>query len=323
MPRMPSASLYSSAALAVLGDLGLRVAFGLEPVWWLAWVAPLAPAERGMAVGLAAIDDFLGPSVPQAQVERVWTGYEHHVAQLAGQGAQLIVLPEKIAVLTPAAAMAVQGRFAAAAASARVAGAGRRHRRGRPLAQPGLVDRPRWHPARDLPEAAPAPGERGVDAGTRLALVDVKGYQAGLAICKDMHFAELGLRYAHAGADLVLVPSRDFGADAVYAARLSALRGIESGFGMVRVAREGLLSVTDAHGRVLAEARSSPLPGTGVLAYLPPPGTTRTTFQTIGEGGGWLCVALAAAMLLFARADKRTQLNGAGLRARRTREPLV
>ncbi|QNA97651.1 carbon-nitrogen hydrolase family protein [Massilia sp. Se16.2.3] len=277
-----------------------------------------------MAVGLAAIDDFLGPSVPQAQVERVWTGYEHHVAQLAGQGAQLIVLPEKIAVLTPAAAMAVQGRFAAAAASARVwlvlgvgIDEGARSRNLAWLIGPDGTLRATYqkqHRRRANAVSMPAPVSRWSTS---------RGYQAGLAICKDMHFAELGLRYAHAGADLVLVPSRDFGADAVYAARLSALRGIESGFGMVRVAREGLLSVTDAHGRVLVRGALEPLPGTGVLAYLPPPGTTRTTFQTIGEGGGWLCVALAAAMLLFARADKRTQLNGAGLRARRTREPLV
>ena len=44
------------------------------------------------------------------------------------------------------------------------------------------------------------------------------------------------------------------------AANMTKMRGIESGFMVVRSARDGLLSVTDAYGRVLASDRSERLP---------------------------------------------------------------
>ena len=61
-------------------------------------------ATATMAIGLVAIDDFLGPEVPRAKADAIWKGYDEAVAHLAAQGARIVVLPEKIDVKELAAA---------------------------------------------------------------------------------------------------------------------------------------------------------------------------------------------------------------------------
>jgi apolipoprotein N-acyltransferase len=81
----------AASVLLALGCLG----FGYARI-------PAAALVQGDLVGMAVIDDFIGPRVPAAQAERIWSQYERHVETLAGQGARLVLLPEKIAVLSPA-----------------------------------------------------------------------------------------------------------------------------------------------------------------------------------------------------------------------------
>lgn len=74
---------------------------------------------------------------------------------------------------------------------------------------------------------------------------------------------------------------------------MTLIRGVESGYIVVRSAREGLLTVSDAYGRVLAEKPSSGMPGqtllvkTNIAAHLP------TLYSIIGDLFGWLCVLCA------------------------------
>lgn len=77
----------------------------------------------------------------------------------------------------------------------------------------------------------------------------------GVAICKDMDFPALGRDYA--GVPLLLVPAWDFQRDAWLHSRMAILRSVESGFAMVRSARDGRLTVNDRYGRVLAEQQSN------------------------------------------------------------------
>lgn len=265
---------------------------------------PAAAPAQGELVGMAVIDDFIGPRVPGAQVERIWTQYERHVESLAGQGARLVLLPEKIAVLPPAQAEALRSRMAALAARARVwlaLGIG---------IDAGIDDGRKtnhlWLFAPDGKLAADylkhhlAPPERDFAAGSAFAVQAIEGQQDrlrfGLAICKDMHFAAMGRDYAELGAQALLVPAWDFGEDGDYAARLSAVRGVETGMPMLRAAREGLLTISDAYGRVTASTPSAELPGATLLGRMPPalPGTTLYTRS--GDLFGWLCTAAALAL---------------------------
>ena len=79
----------------------------------------------------------------------------------------------------------------------------------------------------------------------------------GLAICTDMHFSALGQAYGAAGAGVMLLPAWDFQLDAWMGARMAVRRGVESGYAVLRAAREGVLTVSDAYGRGLAERASS------------------------------------------------------------------
>ncbi|WP_219117964.1 carbon-nitrogen hydrolase family protein [Janthinobacterium sp. UMAB-56] len=267
-----------------------------------AWRVQGAVASSGPLAGLVAIDDFIGPATPPARAQAIWDQYARHVEELAGQGASLVLLPEKIAVLAPAQAEAVRQRFQALARSTGVwitVGLGVQDAAGRR----NLA----WLFAPD--GAAPvsyqkhhlAPPEREFLAGSAYAVQPVAGLAMGLAICKDMHFASLGQTYGAAGAQTMLVPAWDFQFDAWMGARMTVVRGVENGYAVLRAAREGVLTVSDAYGRVLAERASSAMPGSTLLAPLPAGASVATWAGWLGPLFGWLCVALGVIVLCLGR----------------------
>ena len=278
-----------------------------------AWRIQGAPPASATLVGLAAIDDFIGPATPPARAQAVWDQYAQHVAQLAGQGATLVLLPEKIAVLAPAQATAVQQRFGALARRLGVTivlGIGIDDGR----AKRNLA----WLLAPD--GAAPAsyqkqhmaPPERAFLPGAQTLVVPVAGRAMGLAICKDMHFARFGALYGKAGAkaDLMLVPAWDFQLDAWMGARMTQVRGVENGYAVLRAAREGLLTVSDAYGRVLAQTASRAMPGGVLLAPLPAQADVAPWAPWLGPLFGWSCVA--ASVLLMALRWRRDRRSAGG-----------
>jgi apolipoprotein N-acyltransferase len=254
---------------------------------------------------MAVIDDFIGPRVPAAQVERIWSQYERHVATLAGQGARMVLLPEKIAVLAPDAAAALRRRMTALAAAQRIwlaVGVGIDD--GRKTNHLWLFG-PDGSLAADYLKHYLAPPERDFAAGAGFNVQAIDGVRYGLAICKDVHFAAMGRDYAALGAQALLVPAWDFGEDGEYAARLSSVRGVESGVAMARAAREGLLTISDAYGRVVLEKASASLPGVTLLGRVPAALPHTTLYSRIGDLFGWLCTAAAVMLVLRYRSEGR------------------
>ncbi|MCC7698655.1 carbon-nitrogen hydrolase family protein [Janthinobacterium sp. EB271-G4-7A] len=288
---------YAPAAGAAVLLLAVAFAGG---AWRVQGAPALAPA--GPLAGLVAIDDFIGLATPPARAQAIWEQYARHVEELAGQGAKLVLLPEKIAVLAPAQADAVQQRFQALARSTGVwitLGLGVQDAAGRRnlawlFAPDGAV--PVSYQKHHL-----APPEREFLAGNAYAVQPVAGMAMGLAICKDMHFAPLGQAYGAAGAQAMLVPAWDFQLDAWMGARMTVVRGVENGYAVLRAAREGVLTVSDAYGRVLAERASSAMPGSTVLAPLPAHPSVATWAGWLGPLFGWLCVALGVILLCVGR----------------------
>jgi apolipoprotein N-acyltransferase len=114
---------YALAGVAVGGTLAYGVA-RLQNA--------LTPSGPATVFGLAAFDEGIGAGTPATTRVAIEQQYARHVAALAVQGAQVVVLPEKIASLPPA--EAAGGREAAGATGgppARVAGR-RSGGRGRP-----------------------------------------------------------------------------------------------------------------------------------------------------------------------------------------------
>lgn len=214
--------------------------------------------------GLVAIDDVMGP-----HAEDIWIGYERQVAALAAQGAHVIVLPEKIAMLAPPQADKAKHRLAALADKHHVwieAGIGIDD--GKQRHNLSWLFSPRGALAAGYEKHFMAPPEHGFAKGTAYSLPTIDGVAYGLAICKDMHFAILGRAYGQRQAAVMLVPAWDFQVDRWMGSRITLVRGVENGYAVVRAAREGLLTVSDGFGRVIAERRSAALPGAAMLVTL-------------------------------------------------------
>lgn len=223
-----------------------------------------------------------------------WDGFQRVYGDVIEQSARpgaIILLPEAVLDLPEAQAEVAARKLAEKAFETRstiVVGMsveGRDEATGRALiAQPD--GRFHWYIKQHL-----IPGIEGeLTPGTQPLVVFADTTKIGIAICKDMHFPTLGRAYAQLGAELMLVPANDFEVDDWLTARITVLRGVESGFSIARAARGGGISfVSDRYGRVLAERRSN---GTmGVLAAeIPLPTVATTIYTSIGDLFGWLCV---------------------------------
>lgn len=140
--------------------------------------------------------------------------------------------------------------------------------------------------------------------GTRLAFLD--GDRLGLIICKDLDFPGLVRQYGKAGAAALLAPAWDFDQDAWLHSRMAVVRGVENGLAVARAAREGLLTVSDDRGRILAEGHSALTGMTTVTAALPRQGSA-TLYTALGDWAAW---ASAGLLLLALGALTRTKPFG-------------
>jgi len=132
----------------------------------------------------------------------------------------------------------------------------------------------------------------------------------GVEICKDMDFPLLSRQYANDGAGLMLVPAWDFIADGWLHDRMAILRGVESGFNIARVAKQGLLTLTDNRGRVLAERNSDAQlqdtsdPFTTLTGSIPVRNDP-TLYARTGDWFAWLNLAFAVLLFLPIGRKKR------------------
>jgi apolipoprotein N-acyltransferase len=188
---------------------------------------------------------------------KVWNVYGPQVAVSARAGG-VTVLPEKIALLDPAQTAGAVGDIGAMAQKTRATlVVGLEVHDGKAYYNRAVVAAPdggvAWYTKQRL-----VPGFEDRDVPGRAPLfVKVAHAPVGVAICKDMHIPSIGREYAGT-AGLMAVPAWDFGQDGWMGARMTMLRGVESGYAVARSARDGFAGAYDAEGRVIAEAPSSP-----------------------------------------------------------------
>jgi apolipoprotein N-acyltransferase len=229
---------------------------------------------------------------------------------------RLIVMPENISRVAPEWSDQVQARLAAASNSSHatvVAGfnttiGGSQHNISWSFtpgqAQPITYEKRRLVPV--LESAVFSPG----------AYPKVLASGIGLEICKDMDFQAMLRRDEVMTRPILLaVPAWDFDRDDWSHARIAILRSVENGVPMARSARNGLLTLNDRYGRVVAMAKTSgsftvltgdvPLDGRG----------GGTVYDFIGDALGWLCVILGSVAvawsLLRTRRFRRAQTTTA------------
>jgi apolipoprotein N-acyltransferase len=299
--RMPGALPAYAAAAAILAATAVAG-------WWR-----LQTPVTGTPVnfGIVSIDDFLRE--PDSDPAReVWRRYDAQVTALAAGGARMILLPEKIVVMSAADAEARKSHFAKLAAANHVwlvAGMGVDN--GKERRNEAWWFAPDGHPATNYLKHFMAPPEREFVSGSEYPVNAIDGVNYGVAICKDMHFASLGREFGARETAVMLVPAWDFHDDAWMAANMTILRGVENGYTVVRSSRDGLLSVSDPYGRLIAVAKSSEMPGTSLFASATVGRRVSTIYTRIGDLLGWGCLAGALAMIIGTGVRKR-RIAGAG-----------
>jgi len=269
--------------------------------------------------GLVSIDDPIGLRASQSYSSNILSAYDQRIAALAAQGAQIVVLPEKIAMLSPIAALDEQHHLSAVARDNHVwleAGIGIDD--GQTPTNWAWLFAPDGTVAATYQKHHMAPPERRdhYASGSSYAVYPIDGERFGLAICKDMHFASLGRAYGMRGASVMLVPAWDFAyLDGWLEERTTAFRGVENGYSIVRASREGLLSASDPYGRILAETASSPMPGQSLLVRVVIADPIHTVYTRIGNLLGWVCVVAAAFILVLGRGRRPSAAPSTALNA--------
>lgn len=257
-------------------------------------------APRPATLRVAALADHsdavaaYDPVTRAADVKLV-SVYAEAIRKAALQGAQLAVTAEggiltngewQNAVFAPLAAMAKQARIEI------VAGIGQR----KPPADIAVTFYPDGRIQRyDKRHLVPGLETRFIPGHAPGLL----GNARAVTICKDMDFPPTIRSDAKSGIRLMVVPAGDFFLDDWIHARMAIMRGVENGFAIVRAANDGLLTVSDAQGRVIARKGYRPQGIYAVVADVPL-GPGPTLYTRMGDVFAW--AAIAAAFLLGALA---------------------
>ncbi len=252
------------------------------------------PPAQQEKVGLIASDRSENDDVasPGADTQRLFRAYAGVAENLAAEGAQIIVLPEKLGVAVGSdtgAADAILQSFADQTGSIIVAGLvhvsptfksnqARVYTPGQPVL---TYDKHHLLP----------PFESNLKPGTSLTFLRKPHSAWGVAICKDMDFTGLSRNYGEDGAGLLLVPAWDFNMDRAWHGHIAIMRGVEDGFSIVRAAKNGYLTVSDSRGRILAETRSDSAPFATLIAEVPV-AHAATVYLSLGNWFAGLAMAI-------------------------------
>jgi apolipoprotein N-acyltransferase len=84
---------------------------------------------------------------------------------------------------------------------------------------------------------------------------------------------------------------------------MAVMRGIEDGFTIARSAKEGLLTISDNRGRILAEKRSDANPFSSIVVVVPVY-RTATIYSRFGDWFAWINIALLVSLVTSALTRK-------------------
>ncbi|WP_035349426.1 nitrilase-related carbon-nitrogen hydrolase [Edaphobacter aggregans] len=259
-----------------------------------------APQGKTIRVGLISSDERAFATVADegAPMEQLFRAYAAEAEKLAAQGAQAIVMPEKLGVVIEPEMSAMDGVLQATADKTGVAIVAGVVRVAKPLKyNEARVYVPHVQVASYDKEHMLPPFESDLEPGTSLTMLPRERGAIGVAICKDMDFARPARSYGEAGAGVLLVPAWDFFVDDAWHGHIAVMRGVEDGFSVVRSAKGGFLTVSDWRGRIVAEARSNSAPFATLIADVPAEHHA-TVYQRRGDWFAWVSVGLLVFVLL-------------------------
>jgi apolipoprotein N-acyltransferase len=304
------AALFSGAGkLRQRRALAIAVGFVVTAVLVFGeWRLLSNPSAKSAPVTLIARDVpmslYLGS---EEQALELLREYADEIRRVTPGGTQAVILPEKIGRVSENALAEVDALFSSAATTTRAAvvlGLVRR-------TSSGSFNSSRFYSADGKLEANYdkhhlIPGVEPEKPGDKRITLNQASGRWGLQICKDMDFPKLSREYAADGSNLMLVPAWDFNVDRWLHSRMAVLRAVENGFALARSARNGLLTLGDNRGRILAETATAPgrfVSISGILSVAP----DRTFYARTGDWFAWLCVA-AFVILLASQVFTRSRI---------------
>jgi len=309
--------LFAAGAAALLSGAGnawqrriLAVATGFVVCAVLVfgkWRLESNPSTQSVAVMLISKDVpmsvYLGS---EEQAVKLLREYADEIRRVTPAGTEVVVLPEKIGRVGESALAEVDSLFGSVAAATRVAivlGLVRR-------TPSGVFNSSRFYSAEGKLEANYdkhhlIPGVEPEKPGDKRVILDEPSGRWGLQICKDMDFPRLSREYATQGASLLLVPAWDFNRDGWLHARMALMRAVENGFALARSARNGLLTLSDNRGRILAEAATAPDRFVSINGKVSV-AREETFYTRTGDWFAWLCVAVFVILLTSTSFLRRT-----------------
>jgi len=197
---------------------------------------------------------------PDFRKEKLVTEYyAKEITNLAAEGAELIVLPERAINLDKETGDSIIGILGNVAKQNHVfIITGYTNFRNEPERNSALVINAEGNTIVDYNKVHLVTGlENQFTPGSEPGLFSLNKVQAGTAICKDLDFPDYIKKYGKGNVSFLCVPAWDFVKDDWLHSRMAILRGVENGFSEIRTARLGRLTISDCYGRVTYEAKSS------------------------------------------------------------------
>jgi apolipoprotein N-acyltransferase len=277
----------------------LAFAFSLIFISIIFGVVRLSSRSSGQAeltAGLVVLDEKFHSETDHPDTARE-TGtanlYAVEIGRLAKQGAQVVVLPEKVVTTTPVSEAPIKNVFFNAASVnhvAIVAGYTQLTNENTKLNK-ALVISDKGELLSDYQKVNLFEGEArsGFVPGKEISVFDLNSVASGVAICKDMDYSGFIRQYDKNKTMVMYVPAWDFVKDGWLHSRMAILRGVENGYAMVRTARQGELTISDHKGKVLYEASSTNNKAADLTGKFPLI-ATRTFYSRFGDWFGYLII---------------------------------
>ena len=322
LPAMMAATLLSAPRERRALVLGAAAIFGCTLGYGALRLWRTPPPGRTIPIGLAA-SDLPKNIMPQddGNAMRLMAEYAEQVKLLAQRGVEIVVLPEMTAVIRDSVSAEVDQLFEETARTAHVrillgvlhVASKAAYNEARLYSAAGTRDAVyRKQHLVPVLEGSTTPG----DEISVLPSTSPSG-TIGLEICRDMDYPNPARRYGKADAGLLLVPAWDFDIDRFWHGHMAVFRGVENGFTIVRAAKQGLLTVSDDRGRILAEARTTAAEPFTTLVASVPMRHDATLYQMWGDWFAWLDLALFAGLAAELVYSYRRARIGSSLAARR------
>ena len=140
-------------------------------------------------------------------------------------------------------------------------------------------------------KSRPPPGEPSVIGDGIIPVVSTPFGKVSSVICSDMDSPfHLRQQAVQAGIDIMLAPSWDWREIDPLHTWMTAFRGIENGFSVVRQTNDGLSQATDYQGNILASMDHFTTQEHVMISQVPTKGVT-TIYSQVGDLFAWLCLA--------------------------------